>query len=169
MMFIRQETAADHKAVYEVVKTALATAEHSDGNEQNLVNALRNSAAFLPELSLVAVVGSKIVGHILYTKVDIGGTTALALAPLSVLPRFQQQGIGKALMQTGHDIARELGFSYSVVLGSPDYYPKAGYTPADRFGIVPPFDVPDGHYMALKLNPHAPHCQGTVKYDPAFD
>lgn len=168
-MYIRQEMPADHSETYEVVKAAFSSAEESDGNEHHLVTALRNSRAFIPELSLVALDNERIVGHILYTKIDIGGQTELALAPLSVLPAYQRQGVGKSLMQAGHQIAKQLGYNFSVVLGSPYYYPKAGYIPASVYGIFPPFDVADENYMALKLNPDAPSVSGTVIYDPAFD
>ena len=167
-MEIRQERPADYEAVYEVVKTAFATAEHSDGTEQDLVSALRHSPSFIPELSLAAVLDGKIVGHVLFTKVTVGGHTELALAPLSVLPACQRQGIGQALMAEGHCIAKRLGFDYSIVLGHPGYYPKAGYRPASLYGIKAPFEVPDENFMALKLNPSAGVLNGTVKYDAAF-
>ncbi len=167
-MNIRQETAADYSYVYNVVKTAFATAEQSDGNEQNLVVALRESRSFIPELSLVATVRGKIAGHILFTKAIIGGHTALALAPLSVLPAYQKQGVGMALMAEGHRIARALGYHYSAVLGHSQYYPKAGYRPASRFGIRAPFDVPDENFMAIRLNPAAEPLNGVIVYDPAF-
>lgn len=167
-MKIRQERISDYAVVYEVVKVAFASAEHSDGNEQDLVTALRNSGAFVPELSLVAEVDGTIVGHILFTKADVDGHTVLALAPLSVLPTYQKQGIGLALMAEGHRIAKELGFDYSVVLGHAEYYPKAGYRPASRFGIKALFDVADGNYMAVKLNPDAKELHGVMRYDAAF-
>ena len=167
-MKIRQEQPSDYAAVYEVVKTAFATAEHSDGTEQDLVEALRHSPSFIPELSLVAVLDGKIVGHVLFTKVTVGGRTELALAPLSVLPACQRQGIGQALMAEGHLAARRLGFDYSIVLGHPGYYPKAGYRPASLYGIKAPFEVPDENFMALKLNPSAGLLDGTVEYDGAF-
>ena len=167
-MNIRQETNADHTQVYDVVKTAFAMAEHSDGSEQDLVTALRGSAAFVPELSLIAEMDGRIVGHILFTRADVGGHPVLALAPLSVLPQYQRRGIGLALMAEGHRIARGLGFDYSVVLGHPAYYPKVGYRPASRFGISAPFDVPDESFMALKLNPAAEPVSGTIRYDAAF-
>ena len=78
-MIIRQETADDHKKVYSVIKTAFAAAEHSDGNEQDLVVKLRHSTHFIPELSLVAQINSKIVGHIMFTKAYVGETAVLAL------------------------------------------------------------------------------------------
>lgn len=120
-MIIRQETPTDYNNVYQLIITAFKNAEHSDGNEQNLVTALRQSQSFEPKLSLVAEIDNIIVGHILFTKVQVGEKTALALAPLSVLPAYQQQGIGLALIKQGHEMARQLGYSYVIVLGHPQY------------------------------------------------
>lgn len=126
-----------------LVKTAFANATHSDGNEHNLINALRDSKSFIPELSLVAICQKKIVGHILFTKATIGEKPVLALAPLSALPLYQCQGIGQALIAKGHRIAQDLGYEYSIVLGHPQYYPKAGYRPASLYGIRAPFEIPE--------------------------
>lgn len=167
-MNIRTEQPADQQAVYDVVKRAFETAAHRDGNEQDLVNALRDSDAFIPELSLVAEQGGKIVGHILFTKVQIGTQQALTLAPLSVLPEYQRQGIGSALISEGHKRAALLGYSYSVVLGSETYYPRMGYVTARTWGILPPFDVPDENFMAYRLREDAPEVSGIVRYAAAF-
>ena len=167
-MEIRQERQENREEVYRLVQAAFASAEQSDGNEQDLVSALRKSQAFIPELSLVAVDGEKIMGHILFTKVAVGGDQALALAPLSVLPAEQGKGIGLALIREGHRIARQLGHGYSIVLGHAGYYPKAGYQPASRYGIRAPFDVPDENFMAVKLSDQAPKIEGVVQYDAAF-
>lgn len=167
-MYIRQETPADYPIVYEVIKSAFAMAEQKDGNEQDLVAALRQSPSFVPELSLVATIDSKIIGHILYTQARIGAHTELVLAPLSVLPAYQRQGFGQALMAEGHRIAKNLGFHYAIVLGHPAYYAKAGYRPASLYGIQAPFAVADENFMALKLDPLAPPQQGIVQYDPVF-
>lgn len=129
---IREERAADYDAVYSVVKCAFQSAAHSDGHEQELVAALRKSEAFVPELSLVAEIDGKIVGHILFSKLMVGTDTELALAPLSVLPAYQRRGIGLALIREGHRIAKALGYRYSVVLGSETYYPQAGYRRAEN-------------------------------------
>lgn len=167
-MFIRQEQPDDYDKVYNVIKKAFLEAEHSDGNEQELVTALRKSKSFIPELSLVAVEQENIVGHILFTEIKIGNQTELALAPLSVHPEYQNKGIGLALIDRGHKIAIELGYRYSVVLGHSQYYPKAGYQPASSFGIKAPFDVLDKNFMAIKLIKSAEDIQGMVKYDKAF-
>ena len=130
MLLIRQETDSDLDAVYTLIQTAFATSEHSDGTEQDLVVALRSSDAFIPELALVAVADAKIVGYIMFTKASAGGQTLLVLAPLAVLPDYQQHGIGSALIREGHRIAKELGYGYISVLGSDTYYPRFGYQPA---------------------------------------
>lgn len=93
-MLIRKEEPRDYETIYYVVKDAFHSAEHADGNEQDLVNALRKGEAFIPELSLVAEIDGKIVGHIMFTKATVGENTVLALAPLSVLPEYQRKGIG---------------------------------------------------------------------------
>lgn len=91
MLEIRKETKNDYNEVYDVIKTAFETAEHSDGNEHNLVVALRKSANFISDLSLVAVEDNQIVGYILFTKMKIGEYEELALAPLAVLPQYQKK------------------------------------------------------------------------------
>lgn len=167
-MLIRKEKASDYETVYSVVKAAFNGAEHSDGNEHHLVNALRKSDAFIPELSLVAETDGRLAGHILFTRAAVGDDPVLALAPLSVLPEYQRKGIGTALIREGHRIAKELGYAYSVVLGSEKYYPRTGYLPADRFGIKPPFDVPGENFMAFKIKRNAPAVHGTIRYAKEF-
>lgn len=167
-MVIRQEKADDYEAVYHVVKEAFQNAEHTDGNEHNLVAALRKSKAFIPELSLVAVEDQRIVGHILFTKALVKEVEVLALAPLAVLPEYQNRGIGLSLIAEGHRAARRLGYGYSVVLGHPQYYPKAGYLPASRYGIRAPFPVADENFMAICLGAEQKPLDGTMEYDPAF-
>ena len=91
-MILRQELPKDYETVHHLIADSFATAEHSDGNEADLVAALRTGPSFVPALSRVAEVQGEIVGHILLTKAHVGSTTVLALAPLSVKPQFQRQG-----------------------------------------------------------------------------
>src|SRR5699024_8518524 len=145
-MEIRQEIEKDYEEVYKLVKEAFETAEHADGNEQDLVEALRRGSAFVPELSLVAEINGELAGHILFTRAKVGEDTVLVLAPLSVKPKFQRQGVGTALIEQGHKIARELGYSYSLVLGSEKYYPRFGYIPAEQLGIQVPEGIPSPNF-----------------------
>ena len=103
---IRQEQIKDYEAVHKVVELAFRDMEDSDHNEPFLVDQLRQTDAFIPELSLVAEVDEEIIGHILMTKVEIvsenKSVTSLGLAPVSVLPEYQNRGIGSALIREAH-------------------------------------------------------------------
>lgn len=167
-MLIRQETSKDYAAVYKLLKEAFASAEHKDGNEQDLVVALRNGDAFVPQLSLVAEVKGHIAGYILFTKAKVGDATVLVLAPLAVLPGFQKQGIGTALIQRGHQIAQELGYAYALVLGSETYYPRFGYRPAEELGVKPPAGIPKENFLAIQLCSDAAPLHGSVVYAKEF-
>ncbi len=167
-MKIRQEVVADYSIVYRLVQSAFSTAEYSDGNEQELVVRLRKSDAFIPELSLVAVEKGQIVGHILFTKAKLGGETVVVLAPLSVAPTHQKKGIGGALIKQGHEIAKAMGYRFSVVLGSADYYPRFGYRAACEFEIWPPFEVDSKHFMALPLAEDPGKMSAVLHYASAF-
>lgn len=167
-MDIRQEQPTDYDAVYQVIKEAFVNAEHTDGDEQNLVVRLRKSKSFIPELSLVAVEHEQIVGQILFTRAAVNGVEVLALAPLSVLPKYQNRGIGQSLIKQGHIIAQKMGYKYSVVLGHEKYYPKLGYVPASQYGIKAPFEVEDKSFMTICLNGTVGKLNGVMEYDEAF-
>lgn len=165
---IRQELEKDFDKVESLIKEAFLNAEHTDNNEHILVKNLRKSDAFIPQLSLVAIVNDNIVGHILFTKIKINNTTQLALAPLAVLPKYQKMGIGKKLIEIGHKIAREMGYDFSVVLGHNNYYPKFGYKEAKIFGIKAPFEISSENFMAIKLNDNNVNVSGIVEYAKEF-
>ncbi len=170
---IRQEETGDHSAVFKVIEQAFAKEELSDHTEQFLVERLRQSATFVPELSLVAEVGPTIVGHILLTRIFIKSSqrtyNSLALAPVSVLPEYQGKGIGGALIQAAHSKARELDFQSIVLLGHENYYPRFGYRQAHTFGIVLPFEAPKENCMAIALTENGLEgVSGTVVYPKEF-
>lgn len=167
-ILIRQETFSDYKEVYELITQAFATAEHADGNEQDLVVALRQGNSFIPELSLVAEIDKKLAGHILFTKAKVNNDVVLVLAPLSVNPQYQKQGVGTSLIVEGHKIAKELGYEYSLVLGSETYYPRFGYIPAEQIGVEIPQGIPAKNFMVIKLQANAKRIRGSVTYAEEF-
>lgn len=167
-MVIRTEVPADYSGVYQLVQEAFATAEHRDGDEQDLVVRLRDSEAFIPSLSLVAEVDGTLAGYLLLTRIQVGRSQQLAAAPLAVAPAFQRQGIGTALIREGERRAREMGYQYIVILGSPAYYGRLGYGPAERYGIRPPFPVESAYFMAQPLRPGVEKLDGVVQYAPEF-
>ena len=166
---IRAERLADLEGIRVVNDAAFGQPE-----EGRLVDALRQTAAFIPELSLVAEEpGGRIVGHILFTHLQVldGDVThrALALAPMAVLPSRQRQGIGSALVRHGLGEARRLGHAIVVVLGHPDYYPRFGFVPGRSHGIECPFDAPEDAFMVLGLDEGAlDRARGRVEYPPQF-
>jgi putative acetyltransferase len=166
---IRPERAEDIDAIFEVNLQAFG----QDG-EARLVNALRRDGDFFHRLSLVAVSGERIIGHILFTPVtidsDTASTAALALAPLAVHQDFQCLGIGAALIEEGLEECRRLGHRIVIVVGHPLYYPRFGFLIARDFGIRAPFPCPDEAFMLLPLADNAlDGISGTVRYPPAFD
>ncbi len=167
-MIIRQETKKDFSEIYELVAEAFAQAQHSDGNEQDLVEALRKGAAYVPELSLVAEIDGRLAGHIMFSKAKVGDDTVLVLAPLFVKPEFQRRGVGTALMNRAHDVARELSYEYSFVLGSEFYYPRVGYIPAEKLGVKAPEGIPSLNFMAMKLRENARPISGELVYAGEF-
>jgi predicted N-acetyltransferase YhbS len=172
-MEIRQERKTDYHRIEQVIIKAFENIEMSDQTEHKLVTKLRNTGGYIPELALVAVKDGEVVGYILLTKVQINkgkhAVTSLALAPVSVLPRQQNQGIGKKLVDDALQYAKRLGFQSVIVLGHPDYYVKFGFAPASRFDIQAPFEVPDDAFMALELEKGAlENVSGVVHYPAAF-
>lgn len=167
-MIIKKERREDYREIYDLVREAFLMAPHRDGNEEDLVASLRKGEAYIPDLSLVAEEKGDLLGFIMFTKAYLGETPVLALAPLAVLPSFQGQGLGLSLINEGHRRARDLGFSYSLVLGDDRYYSKAGYLPAKEFGIEAPFAVPENNFMAKRLDDEAPMVEGVLKYAEEF-
>lgn len=165
---IRVERGEDHAGIRQVNLDAFGRE-----SEARLVEALRASEAFVPELSLVAVLGQRVVGHILFTRVRIverdGSRPALALAPMAVLPELQRHGIGSALVWHGLTEARRLGHKVVVVVGHPDYYSRFGFEPAHARGIRAPFEVPQEAFRVLGLAQGAlDGVAGEVEYPPPF-
>jgi putative acetyltransferase len=152
---IRQETAADIKAIHAVNAAAFETAAEAD-----LVDALRSRAK--DTISLVAEQGGEIVGHIMFSPVSLAGRAdlkLLGLAPMAVAPSQQGKGIGTALARTGLEQCRRQSVAAVVVLGHPAYYPRFGFVPAARYGIDSEYDVPQEAFMLLELSPGAQTCR----------
>lgn len=172
-IIIRQEQPSDHKIVFNLIKSAFENEVYTDHKEQYLVERLRKSDVFIPELSLVAERNGEIVGYILLTKLKIKDDNfeydSLALAPVAVLPEYHNQGIGGLLINKAHEISRNLGHTSVILLGHAGYYPKFGYKLTKDFAIKLPFDVPDENCMAIELTPDAlKNVKGMVEYPSAF-
>jgi putative acetyltransferase len=166
MITIHKERAGDAEAIRQVNEEAFGRPE-----EANLIDALRRRGACL--VSLVAVDGERIIGHILFTPITIDGVKptpdAVGLGPLAVLPSHQRRGTGANLIRIGLEECRKAGQEIAIVLGHPGYYPCFGFQPAHLFGIRCEFDVPEEAFMAMALREGAlVGCGGVVRYLPEF-
>ena len=163
-MIIRPETAADHDAIRKVNDEAFGRTL-----EAKLVDAIRESDRFVPELSLVAVSKGQTLGHVISSYVDVepGARRVLQVGPLAVLPSHQRQGIGSALMGETIRIADARGEPLLLLEGNPKYYERFGFTRADAVGIEPP---PEAHgpqyFMVRPLATYDPAFRGRAIYPP---
>ena len=166
-MPVRPETPQDHSAVREIL-----TAAFSEPGEADLVDALRSEEGVI---SLVATSETTAVGHALFSPVehlDPTGTRrrGIALGPIAVLPAVRRQGIGSALIHHGLAQCRDLGWTAAFVLGSPAYYGRFDWRPAEAWGLRCRWKVPAGVFQAMELAPGGlDGWQGLVRYHPAFD
>jgi len=140
--------------------------------EADLVEKLRDACS--DALSLVAE-DSAIVGHILFSPVVVAAmerrVVGMGLAPLAVRPDRQRQGIGSQLVRRGLDILRARGCPFVVVVGHPEYYPRFGFEPASKRGLVSQWEgIPDAAFMVLVLDAHAlAGASGVAKYRDEFN
>lgn len=166
-LIIRNESVADHSAVYDVNQIAFNRVD-----EAEIVDAVRRLAR--PIVSLVAVLHDRVIGHILFSPVDVNSERkspgAMALGPVAVLPDFQGQGIGTSLIKEGLERCGQLGQSVIFVLGHPDYYPRFGFRPASSRGLYFKSRDFDRYFFVLELQADsADNLSGEVRYLPPFD
>lgn len=165
MIAIRNEKFEDYADVYQVNELAFGRKD-----EANLIERLR---AVEPRVSLVAVRNGKIVGHIFFSEVMLEpegkNLKAAGLAPMAVLPEFQNQGIGSKLVKHGLKACENQGFEIVVVLGHPAFYPRFGFETAKKKGITCEYPVPDEAFIILELEPGILAGKiGRIKYRPEF-
>ena len=162
---IRAERAEDADAIREILLAAFRGEA-----EARLVDRLNASGKVV--CSLVAEEEGRVLGHVLFSRIEVGhaGLPALALAPLAVMPAFHRLGIGSALVSAGLQQMRSAGHARVVVLGDPAYYPRFGFLPASRFGLVCPFPAPPEAFMAIALARDAfRDASGKVDYGVEFE
>lgn len=166
-MKIRTEQLNDVAAIAHVHALAF-----NRDNEAHLVDCLRRSPDFIPELSLVAEMDSAIVGHILFTYATLTSMEPrriITLAPLAVLPTHQRRGIGGALIEAGLAIVQQRAEPLVTVLGHPQYYTRFGFEPANQYGVKPPFEVPEDAFMIWRSSFYTSPYQGIVMYPDCFN
>jgi RIO kinase 1 len=167
---IRSEQHTDYDAIKHVNDLAF-----NRPNEGRLVENLRQLPEFDARLSIIAEVDGKIVGHALFFPIHIQSNDGryypcLSLGPIAVTPKYQNQGIGRQLIDAGHSSALMLDFSSVVLLGHPDYYPRFGYKPAKQWNLTNTWGITDEHWMAIELTKNSLVGKGGLAvYPEAFN
>jgi putative acetyltransferase len=168
---IEPEQAADHQAVRRVV--AAAFADHPE--VADLVELIRTSPQYEPELALVARRGGDVVGHVMISHAELlesdgTGWDVLTLSPLAVRPDVQRQGVGSALVVEALRRADSSGAALVILEGSPAYYPRFGFRDARTLGVtvdLPDWASPDSGQV-YPLSAYDPVVRGRLVYPPAF-
>lgn len=173
MTTLQTITPQNYNEVNQLIKAAFANAPHSDGNEAELTMALRHDKNYSPTLEIVAKLQTDtLIGHAALSVAAIQeqpSTKIGVLAPLSVLPDFQGQGIGSNLIAELELRAQQHGFTAISLVGDPNYYERFGYRPASNYGLAAPFEIPDENFMLHVINSHGPHfLTGQLIYASAF-
>ena len=163
-LLVRDEQPGDRTQVRIVNEAAFGRSDEAD-----LVDRLRLEGAVL--VSLVAEVGSQIVGHILFSRMTVetaqGPVAAVSLAPMAVLPDHQGRQVGSRLVRRGLEALRDRGERIVIVLGHKEYYPRFGFSPEKARDLTSPF-APES-FMALELSGGALEgIRGAVRYPSAF-
>lgn len=164
MVEIRREQPEDYAGIREVHVRAFGDPE------ANLVDLLRDRKK--APISIVAVEGDRVVGHIMFSPISISRAPVdfrgVGLAPLAVLPEFQNRGIGSRLTQAGLEACRQASYDAVVVLGHTTYYPRFGFTRAKDYRLDNEYNAQDA-FMVTELKPDAlKEVEGLVQYAPEF-
>jgi predicted N-acetyltransferase YhbS len=163
-VIVRREIPRDHAAVHALHTAAFAPSPV----EARLTDELREDAGFLPHLSLVAVDGEEVVGHVIATRgwIEPLGVPVLGLGPLGVRPDRQRSGVGSALVHALVAVAEAAGERLVALLGSPDYYRRFGFVPSSQLGIAPPDPAWRDYFQARLLSGAV--VKGTFRYADPF-
>jgi len=164
---VRRERRVDEVAVAQVHRAAFARPGDDPPVEVTLLAQLRDDPAWLPDLSLVAVVDGEVAGHVVATRAWADDTPALGLGPLAVRPERQRGGIGTVLVHALLAVAETHGETLVGLLGDPRYYRRFGFTAATDVGIRPP-DPAWGPFFQVRSLAEKAH-RGRFRYAPPFD
>jgi putative acetyltransferase len=170
IVLIRQESAADVGASRRIQWAAFDRPGLAPDPpvEVTLLDALRASDAWIPELSLVAERDRELVGHVVCTRAHVGARPAVALGPIGVLPAHQGDGIGGLLLHAVVAVAEALGEPLVALLGSTDYYSRFGFRPARELAIDAPDPAWGDHFQARALLAWTDDLVGPFEYAPPF-
>ena len=162
---IRPEIPDDHAVIATITEVAFGRPV-----EARMIEAIRDSEGYVPELSLVAEEDGEVVGHVITSYVSLeDGRQLLELGPIAVRPDLQGNGIGGALVRASLAAADRRREPLVLLLGHPTYYPRFGFQSASAMGLLPPNpNLPDEAWMAIPLRAYSADVRGQVVFPPWF-
>ena len=167
---IRRETLVDRSAVDAVISAAFGQpGSDAPPGETALVQALRSDIGWIEALSMVATRDRRIVGHVVCTRGWVGELAALGLGPIGVLPDYQRQGTGQALMHAVIGAADAAGEPLIALLGDHRFYGRFGFVEASRMGVLAPDAEWGAHFQVRTLTDCPPSVAGTFRYAAPFE
>jgi putative acetyltransferase len=137
--------------------------------EVGLVEDLSAAGDVVPALSLVAVLDSEVIGHVVCSQATVGTHGVVALGPIAVLPEHQRQGVGDALMRAVLAAADALEIPLVGLVGSTEYYSRYGFVPAGQVGVESPNPAWGDQFQVRTLSAYHPGIVGRFRYAAAFD
>lgn len=172
---LRPEHSADHRAAEALVREAFWNVYKPGCDEHHYLHLLRQSPAFRPDLTFVCEVEGELAGQIACSSSSIalssgGRLNTVTFGPLAVLPRYQKQGLARALVCHALRAAQAAGERAAVILGDPRHYGRYGFWCGEKWGIA----LESGQYLpglqAVELAPGAlEHAAGRFHEGFAYD
>jgi putative acetyltransferase len=169
-MIVRRQRADDFDAARHIYAVAFARPENPESVplEVGIFDALWDAGDVIPELSFTALKEVGAVGHVTASRATVATDSVVAVGPIGVLPEHQGLGIGSALMDALLTAADAADVPTIVLLGSPEYYSRFGFRPAQELGVISPQPSWGEAFQARPLTAYTPAVAGQFQYPPAF-
>jgi putative acetyltransferase len=174
-VIVRRQRADDYEAIRHVYAEAFRRPRFrqplNPGSvplEVGLFEALWEAGDTIPELSFTALKEVGPVGHVTASRATVAANSVVAVGPIGVLPEYQGLGIGSALMDALLIAADAAEVPMIVLLGSPQYYSRFGFRPAEELGVIPPEPRWGEAFQARPLTAYSPDLAGRFQYASAF-
>ena len=168
-MIVRPQHADDYEAIRQIYAEAFRRPETGcTPPEVGLFEALWEAGDMIPEFSFTALNKDDAVGHVTASQATVAADSVVAVGPIGVLPEHQGAGIGTALINALLSAADAVDVPLVVLLGSPQYYSRFGFGPAQELGLIPPEPRWGDAFQARPLTAYTPSISGRFQYAAAF-
>jgi len=169
-LLVRPHEPDDYEAIRRIYAESFSRPESGKSVplEVGLFEALWEAGDVIDELSFTALADGAAVGHVTASRATVAANAVVAVGPIGVLPEHQGVGIGSALMDAHLAAADANGVPLIVLLGSPQYYSRFGFRPAEGIGVTAPEPNWGDAFQARPLTAYTPSIAGRFEYAPAF-